>query len=127
MIGDTNLFFINPDDRISAEAEIMIADESARGKKLGWEAMLHMFLYGITYLNVKLFVVKISVDNDISQNMFKNMGFIEEGRSEIFQEITMTKVVDKLWEQWIHTHLDPYEIKESSQYLIVSFLFILII
>lgn len=45
MIGDTNLF-LSDDHLHQAEAEIMIAEESARGKKRGWEAMLLMLRYG---------------------------------------------------------------------------------
>ena len=46
MVGDTNLFLSNADEdddgSAMGEAEIMIAEESARGKGLGWEAMLIM-------------------------------------------------------------------------------------
>ncbi|CAH0545955.1 unnamed protein product [Brassicogethes aeneus] len=114
MVGDTNLFFATPEDRIFAEAEIMIAEEGARGKKMGWEAMLHMFLYGITKLGVKNYIVKISYDNQISQKMFINMGFTEESRSEVFREITFYKIVDDLWVQFLQQSLQPFEIKDSS-------------
>jgi hypothetical protein len=47
MIGDTNLFFLHSEDCVKlAEAEIMIAEESARRKRRGWEAMLLMLRYG---------------------------------------------------------------------------------
>jgi len=47
MIGDTNLFFFHSEDCVQlAEAEIMIAEESARRKRCGWEAMLLMLRYG---------------------------------------------------------------------------------
>jgi len=47
MIGDTNLFFFRSEDCVQlAEAEIMIAEESARRKRRGWEAMLLMLRYG---------------------------------------------------------------------------------
>jgi hypothetical protein len=47
MIGDTNLFFFHSEDCVQlAEAEIMIAEESARRKRRGWEAMLLMLRYG---------------------------------------------------------------------------------
>ncbi|KAJ8931188.1 hypothetical protein NQ314_015939 [Rhamnusium bicolor] len=111
MIGDTNLFFANADDRICAEAEIMIAEEWARGRKCGWEAMLHMFMYGVNYLNVKQYIVKISYINTISINMFKNMGFIEISSSDIFQEVTFSKIVDNLWITWLKTNLGHFEIK----------------
>ena len=45
MVGDTNLFLSNAEEdqsSVMGEAEIMIAEESARGKGLGWEAMLIM-------------------------------------------------------------------------------------
>ncbi|CAH1997020.1 unnamed protein product [Acanthoscelides obtectus] len=110
MIGDTNLFFANPDDRICAEAEIMIAEPWARGRKCGWEAMLLMFMYGIKYLAVKEYIVKISYINDISIRMFRNMGFEDISRSDVFQEVTMSKIVDKLWIEWINSSTAGCEI-----------------
>lgn len=110
MIGDTNLFFSNDDDRVVAEAEIMIAEPPARGKRRGWNAMLLMLLYGITYLNVKQYVVKISLDNEVSIKMFKNMGFIETSVSQVFAEVTMNKLVDDSWIKWIRICTEPFTI-----------------
>ncbi|KAJ8943603.1 hypothetical protein NQ318_006605 [Aromia moschata] len=115
MIGDTNLFFANAEDRICAEAEIMIAEEWARGRRCGWEAMLHMFIYGIDYLGVKQYVVKISYINTASVNMFRNMGFVEISRSNVFQEITFSKIVDSTWITWIKMQLGNYEVKVRPQ------------
>lgn len=114
MIGDTNLFFANSDDRLCAEAEIMIAEKWARGKKCGWEAMLLMFMYGINTLGVKQYIVKISYINAISINMFKNMGFVEISRSDIFQEITFSKIVDELWLNWLKINLGNFIIKAGT-------------
>lgn len=114
MIGDTNLFFATPDDRICAEAEIMVAEPWARGRKCGWEAMLLMFLYGIKYLEVKQFIVKVSFDNIPSISMFQKMGFVELSRSKVFQEITFSKLVDSTWIQWIEISLKGYEIIDKS-------------
>lgn len=110
MIGDTNLFFANCDDRLCAEAEIMVAEEWARGRKCGTEAMLLMFLYGINELNVKEFIVKIVQDNEISLKMFENFGFIEISRSEIFKEITLSKIVDNNWIKWLTNSVGDYKI-----------------
>lgn len=115
MIGDTNLFFATPEDRICAEAEIMIAEPWARGRKCGWEAMLLMLLYGIDHLRVKQYVVKVSYLNDISIKMFTNMGFNEISRSDVFQEVTMIKIVDDLWEQWLRKSLVNFEIRDLTQ------------
>lgn len=114
MIGDTNLFFASPEDRLCAEAEIMIAEPSARGKKCGWEAMLLMVFYAISYLEVKQFVVKITYDNTPSINMFQNMGFTELSRSEVFHEITFGKVVDDSWMKWIQGNVGGFEIIEED-------------
>ncbi|XP_044270871.1 N-acetyltransferase 9-like protein [Tribolium madens] len=110
MIGDTNLFFANTDDRICAEAEIMIAEKWARGRKCGSEAMLLMFLYGIETLGVRQFVVKVSDENDVSIRMFRNCGFLETGHSNVFKEITLSKIVDETWVQWLKTTVGNYEV-----------------
>ncbi|XP_050316002.1 N-acetyltransferase 9-like protein [Anthonomus grandis grandis] len=115
MIGDTNLFFATPEDRICAEAEIMIAEQWARGQKCGWEATLLLFSYAITHLGVKQFVVKISFDNIPSINMFKNMGFIELSKSEVFQEMTFSKVVDEMWISWINMSLGDFNVVDKNK------------
>ncbi|XP_050504747.1 N-acetyltransferase 9-like protein isoform X2 [Diabrotica virgifera virgifera] len=114
MIGDTNLFFANADDRICAEAEIMIAEEWARGRKCGWEAMLLMFMYGIQYLGVKQYIVKILYDNDVSIKMFQEMGFVEVSRSEVFKEVTYSKLVDELWITWMKNNLGHFIVVDKN-------------
>ncbi len=52
MIGDVNLFFNDNEDPHSAELEIMIAEEGARGKGIGKEALQLMMRYGIGDLKV---------------------------------------------------------------------------
>ncbi|XP_018334424.2 N-acetyltransferase 9-like protein [Agrilus planipennis] len=52
MVGDTNLFFLHEDSRITAEAEIMIAESKVRGSGFGWEAVVLMLLFGINYLGL---------------------------------------------------------------------------
>lgn len=110
MIGDTNLFFAGEEGTLVAEAEIMIAEPWARGRKCGWMAMLLMLLYGITHLNVKQYVVKIGLHNDKSIRMFTNMGFVQTSVSEVFKEITMNKLVDDLWISWLKSSTEPFSI-----------------
>ena len=94
MVGDTNLF-LGGDG--SAEAEIMIAEVEARGKKMGWEAMLLMLRYGVEVLEISRVEVKIKMENVASINMFSKIGFTEESRSEVFQEVTsVLEVTDKI-------------------------------
>ncbi len=91
MVGDTNLFLSNDDEASErvAETEIMIAEESARGKRLGWEATCLMLRYGVEKLRVDVFEAKIKIKNDRSIRMFEKLGFREVGRSEAFQEVTL--------------------------------------
>eukprot|EP01135_Chromosphaera_perkinsii_P009558 Nk52_evm8s1810 gene=Nk52_evmTU8s1810 len=51
MVGDVNLFFNDHDNRNHAELEVMIAEESARGKGYGQEAVSAMMSYGKILLN----------------------------------------------------------------------------
>lgn len=115
MIGDTNLFFHSIDNKLAAETEIMIAEQWARGRKCGWEAMLLMMVYGAKLLDVKLYTAKIKTFNEISLNMFKKMGFIEMGRSAIFDEITMEKEADGTWITWLESNLGDYDVVEEEQ------------
>ncbi|CAH1643272.1 unnamed protein product [Spodoptera littoralis] len=111
MIGDTNIFITDKELRVG-EIEIMIAEESARGKKFGWEAVILMFLYGIQHINLKTFEAKISLSNSISIKMFQKLGFQEKSLSEIFQEITLEKVVNTEWIKWLNEQAQ-YEIQTS--------------
>ena len=87
MIGDTNLFL---QEDSSAEVEIMIAEEGARGKRLGWEAILLMLRYAVEVLQLKRFEAKIKIGNLPSIKLFRKIGFIETSRSEVFGEITFS-------------------------------------
>jgi RimJ/RimL family protein N-acetyltransferase len=97
MIGDTNIFIRTEDEALIGEAEIMIAETSFRGQKLGWESMNLMLLYGIEKLKIKQFEAKIKLDNSPSIAMFQKFQFNEESRSEVFQEMTLTVQVTDEW------------------------------
>lgn len=111
MIGDTNVFL--QEDNL-AEAEIMIAESNFRGQKLGWESMILMLLYCMDHLpSIRTFQVKIKLDNEKSIAMFEKMHFIEESKSVVFQEVTMTAQVTDEWKQILKNSIGPYE---SSDY-----------
>uniref|UniRef100_A0A1E1W4X0 N-acetyltransferase domain-containing protein n=1 Tax=Pectinophora gossypiella TaxID=13191 RepID=A0A1E1W4X0_PECGO len=109
MIGDTNIFIVDRELEIG-EIEIMLAEETARGKKLGWEAVILMLLYGIKHIHLKMFEAKISFSNEISITMFKKLGFEEKSRSDVFQEVTLQKKVTEEWIEWLSKHYQ-YEIQ----------------
>lgn len=113
MIGDTNLFLSTDEDDpnlIKAEAEIMIAEVSARGQKLGWEALTFMLRYGMDQLKVGVFEAKIKMGNEPSIKMFTKLRFREIGRSEVFQEVTFQAIVDDDWRTFIHQITPNYEV-----------------
>lgn len=103
MIGDTNIFIIDKESSVG-EIEIMIAEEGARGKKLGWQAVILMLLYGIEHIKLTCYEAKISLENEISIRMFKKLGFQEKSRSEVFQEITLMKHVSNEWVDWMQSN-----------------------
>jgi len=91
MVGDTNIF-INQQDN-DAEAEIMIADPSARGKGFGEEAISLMLRYGHEFLGLKTFSAKIKFGNVASEKLFDKLGFQITSSSEVFQETTSQLLV----------------------------------
>ena len=66
MVGDTNLFLSNADTNTItgtiAEVEIMIAEESQRGKKLGYHALTLMMNYAIEHLRINQFEAEIKFE-----------------------------------------------------------------
>ena len=99
MIGDTNLFKLGESE---AEAEIMIAEENARGQRLGWESLLMMIRYGLDVLKITTFQAKIKEENLVSLKMFQRIGFKEISRSEVFGEITVEKKVENGFRDWLY-------------------------
>ena len=90
MIGDVNLFCNGESWSNNAELSLMIAETSYRRKGLGTEAAKTMMMYAINELNVKTFMVKISVENTPSICMFEDkLCFEQVGQSNIFNEITL--------------------------------------
>ena len=53
----------------------MIAETSFRGQHLGWQAMTLMLLYGIEYLKIDGYEVKIKLENQNSISMFEKLKF----------------------------------------------------
>jgi predicted nicotinamide N-methyase/RimJ/RimL family protein N-acetyltransferase len=77
MIGDTNLFFNDPEDPLSAEIEIMIAEPEFRRKGYATKSLKSMMAYANLVLGVARFVAKIGYDNTSSLGMFtsKSLGY----------------------------------------------------
>lgn len=95
MVGDTNLF-LGPKEESegggelhqqTAEAEIMIAESAARGRKLGWESINLMLKYGAQVLRIGKFEAKIKHDNLASIKMFEKLGFEKVSERNVFGEV----------------------------------------
>eukprot|EP01111_Echinosteliopsis_oligospora_P005017 TRINITY_DN1817_c0_g1_i2.p1 TRINITY_DN1817_c0_g1~~TRINITY_DN1817_c0_g1_i2.p1 ORF type:complete len:199 (+),score=45.43 TRINITY_DN1817_c0_g1_i2:266-862(+) len=96
MAGDVNLFWNDYGNENAAELEIMIAEERSRGKGKGKQAVLMMMRYASTHLSVVQFFVKIDKENIISQNLFKSLGFQQEGGINYFGEVKLVYDVKDL-------------------------------
>ncbi|XP_076886684.1 GCN5-related N-acetyltransferase 9-like [Bidens hawaiensis] len=89
MVGDVNIYMNDSEDSHLAEIEIMIAEPKSRGKGLGMESVLMMFVYAIEIHKINTFRAKIGDSNEASLNMFRKLGFKEVSHSEIFKEVTL--------------------------------------
>ncbi|KAF9949151.1 N-acetyltransferase 9 [Mortierella alpina] len=94
MVGDVNLFFNDHDDPHSAEIEIMIAEPSYRRKGMGLEAIRMMITYAYESLGTKRITAKISTENEGSIQLFlTQLGFNQIGYSQIFEEVTLERIL----------------------------------
>lgn len=93
MIGDTNIYFPNPDDLSEGEMELMIAEESYRGRGIGGEVLSHMMSFAKESLGVHKLFAKIKVNNYASIHLFEKYGFHEVSHSEVFQEKTFERIL----------------------------------
>ncbi|GFY66396.1 n-acetyltransferase 9-like protein [Trichonephila inaurata madagascariensis] len=114
MIGDVNLYLNDPDNANGAEIEIMIADPSHRSKGKGKEALLLMLHYGIETLLITKFVAKIKMKNEISLKLFKNIGFIENNKSEVFQEIELVCKISRKYTEELKQRICMYKIEKYN-------------
>ncbi|KAL4240299.1 N-acetyltransferase 9 [Mactra antiquata] len=110
MVGDVNLFLNDDEDLTTAEIEIMIAEPAARGKGFGKEALLCMIRYGFESLKLETITAKIGYSNHPSISMFTKLGFQEESKSDVFEEITYKlKLTDHI-KQFVIDSIPQYEI-----------------
>ena len=88
MIGDTNVYFPDPDDLTVGEIELMIAEKSFRSKGYGKEVLQLMMDFCVKVIGVRKFFAKIKQSNAASLHLFSKTGFKEVSQSEVFQEVT---------------------------------------
>jgi len=86
MVGDTNLFLST--DNV-AEMSIMIAEPAARGRGLGQQVARLTIDYAYRELGIRKFTTKIGFENTPSLKLFQGLGFQEDSRSQVFQEVTL--------------------------------------
>ena len=63
--------------------------------------MLLMLRFGVERLHLNKFVAKIKLNNIPSIKMFAKMGFVEESRSSVFQEVTFAWTVTESAKVWL--------------------------
>uniref|UniRef100_A0A8C7XAT8 Alpha/beta-tubulin-N-acetyltransferase 9 n=1 Tax=Oryzias sinensis TaxID=183150 RepID=A0A8C7XAT8_9TELE len=111
MLGDVNIFLTDSTDPSLAELEVMIAEESYRGKGIGKEVTLMMMRYGVKKLGIKRFQAKIGLDNHTSIAMFKKLHFQEVSVCQVFKEVTLELTVDESVQK---TLLEEVQMKERD-------------
>ncbi|KAM6896972.1 alpha/beta-tubulin-N-acetyltransferase 9 [Xenentodon cancila] len=95
MVGDVNIFLTDPTEPSLAELEVMIAEQSYRGRGIGKEVTRMMMCYGLNKLGIKRFQAKIGLDNQVSVSMFKKLHFKEVSVSDVFREVTLELSVNE--------------------------------
>lgn len=112
MIGDVNLFITENEDRAevwNGEVEIMIAEESARGKGVATEAIRLFMYYVCEHLpRVQLFFVKIGDSNVSSLKLFEKLNFTFHKHVEIFSETELRLSVTRELTNSLKGHWEEY-------------------
>lgn len=89
MCGDVNLFLSNPEEKHSAEIEIMVAEHASRRRGLAQEALTLMMAYAYHHLGITMFFAKVGEANGASVRLFTKLGFTLVSFSQVFQESTL--------------------------------------
>ncbi|XP_044156158.1 N-acetyltransferase 9 isoform X1 [Bufo gargarizans] len=112
MVGDVNLFMVDPENPSLAEMEIMIAEPTFRGRGFGEESARLMLYYGATTLGISTFQAKIGQENVTSVRLFNRLHFQEVSYSSVFQEMTLLWEVTETERQWlldsVHVTVESY-------------------
>lgn len=101
MVGDVNLFMVDPENPLLAEIEVMIAEPTFRGRGFGEECVRLMLYYGAMTLGISTFQAKIGEENLTSVRLFNRLHFKEVSYSSIFQEMTLHWEVTETEKQWL--------------------------
>lgn len=94
IVGDVNVY-LNQDDPIAAEIEIMVAEKSCRNGGIATEALRMMMHYCHTTIGVTVYIAKISDTNLASKHLFEKFGFVQIGFSKVFNEVTLELHLDE--------------------------------
>ncbi|XP_063816750.1 alpha/beta-tubulin-N-acetyltransferase 9 isoform X2 [Pseudophryne corroboree] len=111
MVGDVNLFLVDPENPALAEIEIMIAEPMFRGKGFGEESVRLMLFYGATTLGITTYQAKIGQENIASVRLFNKLHFEEVSLSTVFQELTLHWKMTMAERKWL---LDTTPVTEQS-------------
>ncbi len=84
MIGDVNLFV---DDELNAEINVMLAEESYRGKGIAAQVVNRVLRVAKEVLGLRRVIAKINESNRASERLFAKLGFVEYDRIQDFGEI----------------------------------------
>ncbi|KAL6062016.1 N-acetyltransferase 9 [Balamuthia mandrillaris] len=87
--GEPNITAAGGGTIVTGEINLMTAEERSRRKGLAGESLLLMMEWGMRQLAVQKVLAKINTNNEPSIRLFEREGFVEVGRSEIFQEVSL--------------------------------------
>jgi len=104
MIGTIGLNSIDHKNQ-KAEYGILIGETQERGKGFAQEASIAIINYAFSELNLHKLKLSVFVDNAFAINLYKRLGFNEEGilRKEIYKRATFkdVMVMALLKEEWV--------------------------